>query len=378
MATKLHVANLPPDCTDQELHDMFSTCGPVVELDIIKNFAFIHMGSNESAQKAMVKFHNSSFNGRVIAVQFSKIQNVNRANKFTVKYDRSDRMGRGGQGGQVLRGGLRGRCFAGIAGNAGGPGNDFRGRAGFRGGKGGPDNFHRGKPYDRNPGLNQNQQQNSSNYSNLQPIRHISTDVNAMSTPKKFTLPHIQNIAVPQNQPSQVLPVQVQARPLQQIPVQVASPTMPPQLSNMTQHHVLRGPQQIVTQNVSYQQIQSFNELQSQVQTAAPQQIVGPGVIQQQSLPPTGGQPISNVQPFLQSTGMTPGVNYQQPSNPLHGYTVYERYVDYRNPHGEIQQIVAHNQSPGGAMPVTSPVYPGSTQSGIKDPYVNAQLMYER
>ena len=56
MATKLYVANLPVDCTEAELHGMFSLCGPVSELDIIKNYAFVHMATNEGAQKAVSMF----------------------------------------------------------------------------------------------------------------------------------------------------------------------------------------------------------------------------------------------------------------------------------------------------------------------------------
>lgn len=387
MATKLYVANLPPGCTDKELHDLFAICGPVAELDIIKNYAFIHMGTNEAAQEAVAKYNNTSLNGRIISVHFSKNQNVNRANKFIVKYDRPDQIGRDGQGSQMQRGGFQGRGMPQIIGghgvDLGGDrfGHDYRNRGVLRGGRAGPESFHRGKPYDRNPAFNQNQPQSASNSSNLQPIRPVSADVGHV---QNHTAAKIgQNLVPTLSLQSQNIPIQVHARPtvgsLQPIPVQVANPAVHPQISNVSQHHLLREQQQLMAQNVSYQQMQSFNELQPQLHAVTPQQMVGSGAIPQQSLALSASQPMSNVQP-VHNAGMVP-LTHRQSGNPLHGYTVYERYVDYRHPRtGDMQQVVAHNQiQQGGTTPVAAAtVYQAGNPTVNKDPYANAQLMYER
>ena len=395
MATKLYVANLPPDYSEQDLHHLFSSCGQVTELDIIKNYAFVHMGTNEAAQNAMAKYNNSSVNGRIIQVQLSRIQNVNRANKFTVKYDRPDRLGRGGHGNQFQRGGGHGRGMSsmeilGASNERFGP--DFRGRGGFRGGRGGPDTFHRGKPYDRYPSAGRNHSQNIGISSNLKPIQPIGGNFSSMSHSSNSNLkvvqPSQQNIVIPQdNQPARLqVPIQIQhtGGALQPIPAHASNSLMHPHMQNVQAHQVMHGQQQMMQQSMAYQPITPYRELQSQGQTVTvtPQQITVPGVIHQQPLQVAQpGQTLSNVTPLVQSTGMTSGINHQQSGNPLQGYTVYERYVDYRNPQtGDIQQLAVQGQMPAnnGIQAAVGSVYQGEASMGSKDPYANSQIMYER
>ena len=42
-STKLHVGNISPTCTNQELRAKFEEYGPVIECDIVKYYSFVHM-----------------------------------------------------------------------------------------------------------------------------------------------------------------------------------------------------------------------------------------------------------------------------------------------------------------------------------------------
>ncbi|XP_066537742.1 RNA-binding protein 4.1-like [Hoplias malabaricus] len=70
-ATKLHVSNISKGCTNQELRAKFEEFGPVVECDIVKDYAFVHMKHREDAMKAIDSLDKSTFQGKVIIVQLS-------------------------------------------------------------------------------------------------------------------------------------------------------------------------------------------------------------------------------------------------------------------------------------------------------------------
>lgn len=69
--TKLHVSHISTDCTNQELREKFEEFGPVVECDIVKDYAFVHMERREDAVEAISALDNSTFQGKVINVQLS-------------------------------------------------------------------------------------------------------------------------------------------------------------------------------------------------------------------------------------------------------------------------------------------------------------------
>ncbi|KAL7880460.1 hypothetical protein SRHO_G00027140 [Serrasalmus rhombeus] len=69
--TKLHVNNISNGCTNQELRAKFEEFGPVVECDIVKDYAFVHMERREDAMEAISALDNSTFQGKVINVQLS-------------------------------------------------------------------------------------------------------------------------------------------------------------------------------------------------------------------------------------------------------------------------------------------------------------------
>ncbi|XP_061525063.1 RNA-binding protein 4.1-like isoform X4 [Phycodurus eques] len=63
-STKLHVGNIA--CTNQELRAKFEEYGVVVECDIVKNYAFVHMERMEDAMEAINQLDNTAFKDRPI------------------------------------------------------------------------------------------------------------------------------------------------------------------------------------------------------------------------------------------------------------------------------------------------------------------------
>lgn len=75
--TKVHVGNLPEGCTTDRLYKLFGD-REISELDVIKNYAFVHFNKDNDAQSAVREFNNYELDGNVIRVQISKTQAVNR------------------------------------------------------------------------------------------------------------------------------------------------------------------------------------------------------------------------------------------------------------------------------------------------------------
>jgi cold-inducible RNA-binding protein len=99
MATKLFVGNLPFTVTENDLQDHFAQAGSVVAVNIMQDratgrsrgFAFIEMGSQEDANKAISMFHEKDFQGRPLTVNEAR--------------PREERPPGGGGGGRGGRGG---------------------------------------------------------------------------------------------------------------------------------------------------------------------------------------------------------------------------------------------------------------------------------
>lgn len=68
---KLFVGNLTPGTDPKKLKALFSQYGRVVELDVIKNFAFVHMATDEEADRAVRALDNHNFDGRPIHIEKS-------------------------------------------------------------------------------------------------------------------------------------------------------------------------------------------------------------------------------------------------------------------------------------------------------------------
>ena len=80
MATKLYVGNLSFTTTEGDLKEHFATCGTVVSCNVImdkytnksRGFAFVEMGSQEEANKAIAEKNGADFQGRTLTVNEAK------------------------------------------------------------------------------------------------------------------------------------------------------------------------------------------------------------------------------------------------------------------------------------------------------------------
>lgn len=72
--SKLYIGNLSYSVTNEELEELFSDYGKVVEVKIIegKGFGFVEMSKQEEAEKAKSSLHSSDFKGRTLKVDFAR------------------------------------------------------------------------------------------------------------------------------------------------------------------------------------------------------------------------------------------------------------------------------------------------------------------
>ena len=76
MGTKLYVGNLSFDASEDELRNLFATMGTVNSCDVImdrftnkpRGFAFVQMGTQEEANKAIAELNGKDFMGRALRV----------------------------------------------------------------------------------------------------------------------------------------------------------------------------------------------------------------------------------------------------------------------------------------------------------------------
>ena len=72
----IHVGNLPPDCTEQELRALFEACGTVESVEIITNlrtheplgYGFVVMQTDEAGTTAITTLDGKSLKGKTITV----------------------------------------------------------------------------------------------------------------------------------------------------------------------------------------------------------------------------------------------------------------------------------------------------------------------
>ena len=122
MESKLYVGNLSYSTTEDDLRQLFAQAGNVKSVSVIKDrdtgrskgFAFVEMGNDEDAQKAISQFNGQSFQDRSL--------------KVNVARPREDRPRGGGGGGGGFggpRGGDRGGPRGGGGGDRGGRGRSW-------------------------------------------------------------------------------------------------------------------------------------------------------------------------------------------------------------------------------------------------------------
>jgi len=68
---KVYVGNLPDNCKEGPLRDLFSPYGTVKDVLIIKKYAFIHFESESDAEKAVRDLHKTKLLGNELTVEIS-------------------------------------------------------------------------------------------------------------------------------------------------------------------------------------------------------------------------------------------------------------------------------------------------------------------
>ena len=76
MGRRLYVGNLPYSATEEQLTELFGRAGKVDTVRVMRDmatgrargFAFVEMGSDEEAQKAISEFHEQQMEGRALVV----------------------------------------------------------------------------------------------------------------------------------------------------------------------------------------------------------------------------------------------------------------------------------------------------------------------
>jgi RNA recognition motif-containing protein len=88
MQNKLYVGNLSYSVSSEQLKELFSGFGTVVEIKIIegKGFGFIEMGSQADAEKAKKDLHGTQFMGRTITVQEARPPKERQKGKYPRRY----------------------------------------------------------------------------------------------------------------------------------------------------------------------------------------------------------------------------------------------------------------------------------------------------
>ena len=106
MNTKLFVGNLSFDVTENDLQDLFATCGPVNEVNLMtdrstgrsRGFAFIGMATPEGAQAAIAGLAGKDLKGRALTVNEARPREE-RTGGGGGRGGYGDRRGGGGGGG---------------------------------------------------------------------------------------------------------------------------------------------------------------------------------------------------------------------------------------------------------------------------------------
>ncbi len=121
MGRRLYVGNLPYSASEDQLTELFSRAGKVDSVRVMRDmatgrargFAFVEMGTDEEAQRAISELHEQDLEGRALVV-----------NEAKPKPEGGFGGGGGGRGGGGYGGGGGGGYGGG---GSGGGGDDFSG-----------------------------------------------------------------------------------------------------------------------------------------------------------------------------------------------------------------------------------------------------------
>lgn len=141
MSIKLYVGNVPTSARNSELKELFEKFGKVIECDILKEFAFVHMESDNDAKAAIAGLNDSLWKGSRIRVELSttKTQKGEPARRDYKNGGRGGFNNRGGRGG-----GFNNRDYNGRGGGFRDNRNGYNDR-GDRNGRGGFNDRNRGR-----------------------------------------------------------------------------------------------------------------------------------------------------------------------------------------------------------------------------------------
>ena len=138
---KIYVGNVPTSARNSELKELFEKFGKVIECDILKEFAFVHMDDTNDAKAAIAGLNDSLWKGGRIRVELSTTK-TNKGEPSKREFPRGGGSMGGSGGDMMMRGG-------GVPRRGGFGGPDRNGppkmtRGGGRGGRGGGPGFDRG------------------------------------------------------------------------------------------------------------------------------------------------------------------------------------------------------------------------------------------
>jgi RNA recognition motif-containing protein len=110
MGRKLYVGNLPFETGEDELRQLFAQIGSVDSVNVMRDmatgrargFAFVEMGTEEGARKAIDELNAKPFNGRALTVNEARPR-PERSGGFGDGGGRGPRGGSGGGGGRSRR-----------------------------------------------------------------------------------------------------------------------------------------------------------------------------------------------------------------------------------------------------------------------------------
>ncbi|KAM4617262.1 uncharacterized protein O3C94_021315 [Discoglossus pictus] len=80
-ATKIYVGNVSSRATTSQVKELFEKFGKVVECDIVKNYAFVHMAKEREAMDAILHLNDTPLEDQKIFVTLSKSNNVPKNSK---------------------------------------------------------------------------------------------------------------------------------------------------------------------------------------------------------------------------------------------------------------------------------------------------------
>ncbi|KAE8607281.1 hypothetical protein XENTR_v10011113 [Xenopus tropicalis] len=80
-ATKIYVGNVSSRATTSQVKELFEKFGKVVECDIVKNYAFVHMAKEREAMDAILHLNDTPLEDQKIFVTLSKSNNAPKNSK---------------------------------------------------------------------------------------------------------------------------------------------------------------------------------------------------------------------------------------------------------------------------------------------------------